>query len=1654
MKKVCSKLTLALLMLLSIVFMIGATVPMLTAKRPEAAPASAATIEEGAWYSVDSSETALTVLFTADTARLADVTREEIATLKNDLVAAMQQILIDGLLDNVPAAHGIATVDLEIPGIPEEITKGGYEKFRDYVKERLSSEEELEKYLNGEYDVLIKYAANEYVQQKEEAGEEPNVTELLEKFKQEVNQLVDEVIEEVYDGDTDAIEHAKELSQEATDRVAQQVEEGNGEITMEDVRSALRSVSVDAGNGYVPIYVNTAEGEFGIEIAGVKEILLNLPRPSDIINRTDDEMRLDYGISVETGFGSVAFSFTVGLEGDSSSIRSFIKRVTEYVDFYKTENGTYTVNVRAPQPLQTFLLKVANTGRIPDTDKNKIFSLFGKTSSEIFDQFAGYSYDELLDLLKSVDYKTLFNNVFSAELINGYFADYGITADRVYTLIDKIFAAFARLDNYSKQDIKDFFSKYVPELATSEKFDNAAGRFVELLDKIDFTKYDAEFIKEVCSEDSAYTNENFYAFIDRFANYEDLYNTLLGYAEDLFNALPEKVKNGSVLDLYKGSGELAWNGEVKIDLNNIFERISNYASRKGYDSVREKLNGVLASLDQTVFDFKASINVSVPNVHKITYVAEGTEIRSGLLPEGANVLTFANVTEWEDGEIVAWEDENGNVYNEESFAMPAGDVVLNAVVVRPLEVTVEWPEVNSFVFTAEAQQYLPTVTLNGEYSAEELLDIVYEGTEETNAGEGYTAKVTITVKDPTRFKIVNGNEEGVYESEATWSITKAEIDLSGAAIGYSRTEGGEYTEYTDETALVYDGNAYWFGLIYETDAVDVEVVWDGEGWTGTNAGTYTIDPATIALDGANKDNYTIVGLPEEVWTWTIEKAEIDLGSAKLGYSRSASGALTAYTAEANLTYDGAAFYFGLMGFEVSVSGIEVVWSGEGWTGTNAGTYTIDPATVTLDGANKDNYTIVGLPADGWTWSIAKQTIDFSGTKLVYSRTQGGQTADFPNNYTVTYDGNDYFVEITGYPTSLPEGVSIGRGGEGWTGKVAGNYTITISLQGVNSENYSLVGFVTEWSWTIAKATVDVTSYKWNYSEPFTYDGTAKTVEIESTISNFLNVTYTNNSKTEAGAYTATATFTVKEAYDANSITITGSPLTLSWEIKAQADKPDPGEDEPKPGDKGETYPGADGKVSVEDKTGAAAGSTLSTQELSEKDLGKVDYSNVLGKRERAKLGAAYDIHFEKDGAENKVNGTFVVRLAIPEDLRDGERNLKVVYIDENGVATEVDPAATRDGDYMQFTAEHFSIYAVIEVTKAPNLWWLWLLIAIIIILLIIIIILLIIIKKKNSDEEEEEKVEEPAEPEAEKLEAVEENTEPEEPVEEAPVDEVPEEPVEEAPVEEEPVEEEPEPVPVEAVEEIPEEPVEEAPVEEVPVEEEPVVEEPVEEAPAEEEPVIVPVVEETPVEEPVEEAPAEEPAPIAEIAVAAAATATAAAFILPASEKEQNALLNRSFTARLIQSDAETQSYYSEIKNAMLSYKGVKSRMSWGFDTFNRGRDKCAKIQIRGKSLVVYYALDPESLNPKYHHKNVSDKSKYAAVPTMLKVKSKRSLKYALELVDVLMGLYEIPRTDKRKYDYTREYKTTEQLIQEGLIKFKRGAKPNFEKLNSNNEEK
>ena len=286
-----------------------------------------------------------------------------------------------------------------------------------------------------------------------------------------------------------------------------------------------------------------------------------------------------------------------------------------------------------------------------------------------------------------------------------------------------------------------------------------------------------------------------------------------------------------------------------------------------------------------------------------------------------------------------------------------------------------------------------------------------------------------------------------------------------------------------------------------------------------------------------------------------------------------------------------------------------------------------------------------------------------------------------------------------------------------------------------------------------------------------------------------------------------------------------------------------------------------------------------------------------------------------------------------------------------------------------------------------------------------------------------------------------------EPSEDEVYEEVKTEEVVEETIAEEVVEEVAEEVAEETVEEVAEETVEEAATEEVyeePAEEaneESIIYDDVAEA-AEDDSYDSPIEVEEPVEEAAIEEPVEEPAVEEPVEEVPAEPVEIVPVIVPTYiDNEGNKIdikYSRSFTANIIQSDDSVKSFYGELKNHIMSYKGVKSKISWKFDSYNRGRDQLFKIKFRGKTILLYCALDPEEFEKsKYHHDSIDAKI-FADVPMLLKIKSGLGLRKAKEIVNIVMAKFGIEPNPKFKpVDYLAEYpyEESEALLEKKLVK-------------------
>jgi len=109
----------------------------------------------------------------------------------------------------------------------------------------------------------------------------------------------------------------------------------------------------------------------------------------------------------------------------------------------------------------------------------------------------------------------------------------------------------------------------------------------------------------------------------------------------------------------------------------------------------------------------------------------------------------------------------------------------------------------------------------------------------------------------------------------------------------------------------------------------------------------------------------------------------------------------------------------------------------------------------------------------------------------------------------------------------------------------------------------------------------------------------------------------------------------------------------------------------------------------------------------------------------------------------------------------------------------------------------------------------------------------------------------------------------------------------------------------------------------------------------------------------------------------------------------------KSFEEKVAEADPEILEKYNAIRNEVLAYSEIKSRVSFEGETFRAHREAYVFITLRGKGIKCCFKLDPKQFNESaIPIEDASNKRKYQEYPCVLKVKSDLSLKRALQLVN------------------------------------------------------
>ena len=1373
------------------------------------------------------------------------------------------------------------------------------------------------------------------------------------------------------------------------------------------------------------IYTYTDNGP-QINMAGIKGLLLSIPGFGDI--QAMDEIKFSYPIVIDTKYGTVDFTLTLKIAEDAVDD---VKAVAALLDRFFTinvVNGTLVFEMRTPWIFAKALRKAADSTLIPEALKQKVLSAFTATGDDFQNLINKLTFDELLQLLEYIPFDEIFDHEFICQFVD--LSQYG-TEDviRKVEQYQRYFEAAIRyglrLANAVLNRVPDrFMDNTVMDLiqyqGSNDKFSYSNGTvryegthnfgmddIQKVLNKVTSVlgindKY-ASYVEMALNMflPESFVENGFTGSVDFSIHFEGI--NRVDYLDNNGNVIKTGfLPAGANLDYFASvSGAVAWAAGSEI-LSTMPDR--DVVLKPVYATPTIDCDAALKG--EHTYDGKAYdiwVNIINPEMHTYTWY-KNDEL---LVGETDRVINVSDVAD--SGYYYCVVEGYGRTYKTDVIEInivPAEDLDLDNVTLDTTKFNFIDAEGNLIFDNKNGNKVIALVGAD---------NLVYTLPEIEHKLGANSIKVS--------FKSLDGNHIGT--KTFTWFV-KNIVDLSELKWHdtlYDNVPAGVIVK------RIYGGPSYAINLVVpEEYKAWIKFIVDGV--TGIDADTYTaIVDGYNYVDGYNADTvYLINEAPK--YEWIIEKDVISIDFFEWSHNTfvynntsfadlikitNLPGFVTpTYVTEGEGTNVGTYKTIATLAlnaeyaknYELNAETVEHTWTitpdtiyvtGVAWdanfifsnrnhtisavpviadykniqnrdaitfeysgtrTAMNAGNYTVSVTGLVWD---DDNYIVVF--AEGvnqtHTWNIAPKVVPAFTADVIQLLTESG--ALYPANGFVYAPGVTYGVVIN--VADLPTGVMlVANSVSGNSGNLAGDYTIVFKLAAANS-NYTFEETEYSIDWKINKAVIDDSSITLAGKE-FVYDGVTHNLEItiDDAIKSLVDIKYyydgildaDNTGKHLIGTYRVTVVITGKDTDNYEEFELRLGPKDLV--IK---------------GDKKVDYSVSDNSVQIEAVGGLDpdhifnGGITTNVKPNYEID-GKI-----------AQVLVAYDLYFTRGGEVVNLDGkTFNVKLLIPEEYRNiDDDELYVIYIKDDGTAVLME--ASRCGDYMCFTTDHFSVYAIVRI-EGPSLAWLWIILALLLAGGIAVGIIFMMKARKNAAPAPDQ------------------------------IPEVTAEATELAENEEEAVEEE---AVVEEAEEIPEidEEVEEETEEDIPA---------IDEEVTEEESEVVPV-------------EGEEP--------------KTAVLVMGEDGKEATAVIGgevvhirfrSSFMSRLIQSTEKVQDFYSEIKNYVLSFKGIKARSSWNYEAFNKGRVQLVKLNIKGKTLVVNLNLDPKEFNiDKYHFIDCSDKPKFAKVPMMMKVRSGRALKYTLELIDEMMKQYELTQGEIPTVDYRMPYETTEELAMRGVVK-------------------
>ena len=152
-----------------------------------------------------------------------------------------------------------------------------------------------------------------------------------------------------------------------------------------------------------------------------------------------------------------------------------------------------------------------------------------------------------------------------------------------------------------------------------------------------------------------------------------------------------------------------------------------------------------------------------------------------------------------------------------------------------------------------------------------------------------------------------------------------------------------------------------------------------------------------------------------------------------------------------------------------------------------------------------------------------------------------------------------------------------------------------------------------------------------------------------------------------------------------------------------------------------------------------------------------------------------------------------------------------------------------------------------------------------------------------------------------------------------------------------------------------------------------------------------------------------------------------------------------SFMAKLSQLTPQVKEWYSQVKNELLSYVGVRVKAGNKFETFSLSRRTVARLTVRGKTLCIMLAIDPATCAKKY-----AVETSKSSTPCLYRLKSARRVKYSAELIAGMMSYFNASKNaDYVPSDFYVPYEGVVTLMNKKLVKRRLRTSPITYKVHS-----